>query len=76
MASRMESTGKEGKIQCTEALYLEMRDQFRFTPRGSVYVKGKGNMNTYFLEGLRLLPTAKKTATPTVSWRRRAESNE
>ncbi len=51
VASRMESTGLPGRIQVSEALQLRLRDRFRFEARGTIDVKGKGLMPTYFLVG-------------------------
>ena len=50
-ASRMESHGIPGKIQVTETTYNLLADQYRFTQRGVVHIKGKGEMTTYLLEG-------------------------
>ncbi|MGA9377605.1 MAG: adenylate/guanylate cyclase domain-containing protein [Phormidium sp.] len=49
IASRMESHGLPGKIQITEATYQYLRDRYLFEPRGSIEIKGKGEMLTYFL---------------------------
>jgi len=49
IAARMESHGIEGKIQCTEYFYQLLQRDFVFEPRGSIEVKGKGLMPTYFL---------------------------
>jgi PAS domain S-box-containing protein len=51
LASRMETQGEPGKIQVSETTYLRLQDQFRFHPRGVIFVKGKGEMPTYWLEG-------------------------
>ena len=52
IASRMESTGVPGKIQVTgEVLKMLPDDEFISTYRGTVKVKGIGEMNTYFLDG-------------------------
>lgn len=48
-ASRMESHGIEGKIQCTESFYRVLQHEFIFEPRGFIEVKNKGKMLTYFL---------------------------
>lgn len=48
-ASRMESHGVEGKIQCTEHFYQKLCQEFVFEPRGFIEVKNKGKMLTYFL---------------------------
>ncbi|MGL5080361.1 MAG: adenylate/guanylate cyclase domain-containing protein [Microcoleaceae cyanobacterium] len=51
VASRMESSGKPGKIQVTQATYERLKDQYQLKKRGSVHVKGKGEMLTYWLLG-------------------------
>ncbi len=48
-ASRMESHGVPGRIQVTEATYQRLKETYRFEPRGTVDVKGKGPMFTYLL---------------------------
>jgi len=50
-ASRMESHGVPGSIQVSEATYEAAKDKFLFEPRGSITVKGKGEMTTYLLVG-------------------------
>ncbi|XP_068530919.1 adenylate cyclase type 1 isoform X2 [Anas acuta] len=52
VASRMDSTGVQGKIQVTEEVQrILKRCSYEFVCRGKVSVKGKGEMLTYFLEG-------------------------
>ncbi len=51
VASRMESSGIANSIQVTEATYQKIRHEFHCVPRGSIEVKGKGLMPTYFLVG-------------------------
>jgi len=53
MASRMESQGTPGKIQVTQATYDLLRDEFELEPRGTVPIKGKGNVETWYLVGIR-----------------------
>ncbi|KAA8589366.1 hypothetical protein FQN60_012731, partial [Etheostoma spectabile] len=53
VASRMDSTGVQGKIQVTEEVHRLLADHYNFVCRGQVSVKGKGQMLTYFLEGRR-----------------------
>lgn len=48
-ASRMESHGVPDRIQVTERVYETLRDRYAFEPRGVISVKGKGDMETYFL---------------------------
>ncbi|XP_040041128.2 adenylate cyclase type 1 [Gasterosteus aculeatus] len=50
VASRMDSTGVQGKIQVTEDVHRLIADYYDFVCRGQVSVKGKGQMLTYFLE--------------------------
>ena len=49
IASRMESQGIPGKIQVTEATYSCLQDQYQFEKRGTLEVKGRGSLTTYFL---------------------------
>ncbi|XP_057208305.1 adenylate cyclase type 1 isoform X2 [Triplophysa rosa] len=51
VASRMDSTGVQGKIQVTEDVFRLLCGHYLFQCRGQVSVKGKGQMLTYFLEG-------------------------
>ncbi|KAK3506913.1 hypothetical protein QTP70_031192 [Hemibagrus guttatus] len=52
VASRMESTGVMGNIQVVEDCYKILREYgFRFVRRGPIYVKGKGELLTYFMKG-------------------------
>lgn len=46
-ASRMESSGIPGRIQVSESTYELLKDKYRFENRGTVNVKGKGEMTTY-----------------------------
>jgi len=52
-ASRMESQGAPGRIQLTRATYELLKDEFVCEPQGSIEVKGKGAMETWFLVGPR-----------------------
>jgi adenylate cyclase len=49
VASRMESTDAEGRIQVPQALYERLRDDFVLEERGDVDIKGKGVMHTWYL---------------------------
>uniref|UniRef100_A0A8C6NQ29 Adenylate cyclase type 1 n=1 Tax=Nothobranchius furzeri TaxID=105023 RepID=A0A8C6NQ29_NOTFU len=53
VASRMDSTGVQGKIQVTEDVHRLINNFYNFVCRGQVSVKGKGQMLTYFLESRR-----------------------
>jgi guanylate cyclase len=52
-ASRMESHGVPGEIQITRATHELLKDEFVCEPRGTIDVKGKGPMETWFLLGSR-----------------------
>jgi class 3 adenylate cyclase len=50
-ASRMESHGVPDRIQVTEATWRLLRDHFELEERGTIPVKGKGLMRTFYLVG-------------------------
>lgn len=50
-ASRMESHGVPGRIQVTQVAWRCLRDAFVLEERGTIEVKGKGPMKTWFLDG-------------------------
>ncbi len=49
IASRMESHGLAGGIQVTKATYELLNDKYTFWHRGKVFIKGRGEMDTYML---------------------------
>jgi class 3 adenylate cyclase len=51
-ASRMESSGKEGKVNISDATYESVKNmnQYQFEPRGKVKAKGKGELEMFFVE--------------------------
>jgi class 3 adenylate cyclase len=49
MASRMESTGVPGRLQVARATYERLGGRFELEPRGTVEVKGKGAIETWFV---------------------------
>jgi guanylate cyclase len=56
IASRMESTGVPGRIQIGPDTKALLDDEFVLEPRGTVEVKGRGPMETWFLVGRRTAP--------------------
>ena len=50
-ASRMESHGAPGRIQITRATYELVADEFECEPRGTIVVKGKGEIEAWYLLG-------------------------
>ncbi len=53
VASRMESSGQAGKINISGETYFFVRDFFVCTPRGKIPIKNRGNVDMYFVEGIR-----------------------
>jgi len=49
-ASRMESHSLPGRIHVSAATRLALGDRFNFERRGTIKVKGKGMMETFFLK--------------------------
>jgi len=52
LAARMESHGEAGRIQVSQKTAELLRDSFRLERRGPIDVKGKGDVVTYFLDGV------------------------
>ncbi|MBL8004636.1 MAG: adenylate/guanylate cyclase domain-containing protein, partial [Candidatus Kapabacteria bacterium] len=52
VASRMESNSEAGRIHISEqfAKSIESNPEFSIIPRGTINIKGKGTMNTFWLE--------------------------
>ncbi|MEB3356204.1 MAG: PAS domain S-box protein [Synechococcales bacterium] len=55
VASRMESRGVAGNIQVTEPVYEALKDRYLLQKRGTVHIKGKGDVMAYWLKD-RLYP--------------------
>ncbi len=53
VASRMESTDVEGRIQVPQSVYERLKDEYVLEERGLVEIKGKGPMHTWYLVGRR-----------------------
>jgi adenylate cyclase len=53
VASRMEATDIEGRIQVPHDVYQRLTPAFDFEDRGEIDVKGKGVMHTWYLTGRR-----------------------
>jgi class 3 adenylate cyclase len=50
LASRMESGGIPDTIQVTRPVYEKLKDEFVFEPRGTIEVKGKGQVEAWLLK--------------------------
>ncbi len=53
VASRMETTDVEGRIQVPDNVYQRLHHAFVLEERGLVDIKGKGPMHTWYLVGHR-----------------------
>ena len=52
-ASRMESSGEPGKVNVSGATYECVKEWFDCTYRGKIYAKHKGEIDMYFINGLK-----------------------
>jgi class 3 adenylate cyclase len=46
----MESHGIAGRIQVSQSVYQALKERYVLTERGTISVKGKGEMTTYWLK--------------------------
>jgi guanylate cyclase len=63
-ASRMESHGTPGRVQITQATYELLTDEFEFERRGRIAVKGKGDVEAWYLVGRRASAAPAPAAVP------------
>jgi adenylate cyclase len=70
-ASRMESHGASGRIQITRATKELLEDDFVCEPRGTIPIKGKGEIETWYLVGRRASSAAQPSADQEPVTRRR-----
>nr|XP_037286623.1 LOW QUALITY PROTEIN: adenylate cyclase type 9-like [Rhipicephalus microplus] len=72
-ASRMDSHGVPGRIQIPEHCLQVLQELYVFESRGSIYIKGKNNMNVYLLVRkkdkvlYRILPSTQRPSLTTTS---------
>ena len=62
----MESAGTPGRIQVTQQTYELLKDEFELEPRGTIAVKGMGEMETWYLVGSRVTADQASKRQPTV----------
>lgn len=55
-ASRMESSGTEGKINISEDTYQQVKGYFECTHRGKIQVKSKGLTDMYYIRAFKTQP--------------------
>jgi guanylate cyclase len=53
IAGRMQTQGTQGRIQVTRSTYELLKHEFVLEPRGTIEIKGKGEMETWYLIGRR-----------------------
>ena len=53
-ASRMESSGESGKVNISGTTYELVKEHVVCTHRGKVQAKGKGEIDMYFVESMRV----------------------
>jgi adenylate cyclase len=64
-ASRMESHGSSGRIQITRTTKELLEDEFLCEPRGTIPIKGKGEIEVWYLVGRRAVkPHVQETVRP------------
>lgn len=51
-ASGMESAGQAGMVNISHTTYEFVRDKYTCSPRGYIHIKGKGDVEMYFVEGV------------------------
>lgn len=75
-ASRMESTSEGGRIQISEVTSLQLSKTYKFEVRGKVAVKGKGDMNTFWLLGREARVPLSKVQAGSFDWTEPAAKQE
>ena len=50
LACRLETNGKPGRIQVSEATYQQLKGKFKFEPKHTVELKGHGAVSAYWLD--------------------------
>jgi guanylate cyclase len=53
VASRMETYSEESRLHVSQSTYEMIKDEFECVSRGTTEIKGKGEMETWFVEGRR-----------------------
>ena len=53
IASRMESSGEAHRVNISGSVYSLVKDFFHCTPRGKISAKNKGNIDMYFIDGIK-----------------------
>ena len=66
-ASRMESHGTPGQIQVTASTRELLVDDFELEPRGTVTIKGKGAIETWYLIGRKASAAGEPTSSTTAA---------
>jgi len=67
VASRMESHGLPDRIQVSAAFFQRTSHAFDYAPRGSISIKGKGDVETFLLLGRKDSPTVMNASSELLS---------
>lgn len=54
LASRLQTQGIAGQIQVSPAVYQRLQRNYELEPRGTLLIRGYGELNTYWLKGRKL----------------------
>jgi len=77
MASRVEATGEPGKVNISTATYARVKNFFLCEPRGKIQAKNKGEVDMYFVLGLKPeLADPQDPTSPNADFRKRYEALE
>ena len=63
VASRMETMSEPGRINISANTYDLVRNDFKCEPRGEIYVKNRGMMQMYYVNGVKSLKSETASAT-------------
>ncbi|HOX15824.1 MAG TPA: adenylate/guanylate cyclase domain-containing protein, partial [Smithellaceae bacterium] len=53
LASRMESSGRKGRVNISESTYIRIKDLFETEARGRILAKNKGAVEMYFVKRIK-----------------------
>lgn len=58
IAARLQQTSEPGRINISPSTYEQAKEKFRFTARGKISIKNKGELDMYFADSLNATETA------------------
>lgn len=57
IAARLQQTSEPGRINISPSTYEQAKEKFRFTARGKISIKNKGELDMYFADSLNVTET-------------------